>query len=301
MYHKVKNFNNMFKYENFVSVKNFRENINFLKKYYSIVNCFDMFNDEIKNSDKKIFLTFDDGLRCHFDYVYKILKDNNINAIFYICNLPLEKKKILTVHKIHLILAKFKSNHVIKILHNILERKMLKYSPANYYSYQNLKDINNEFELKRILNYQIKNEFRDYVVNKLFNFFFYDISEKNICTEYYLSYKEIKEMSRNNMIIGSHTDTHPVLTNLEESEWKKELSESVNKFSEYNPDRLKTFCYPYGVKKTYNKKMKEFLNNMDVSFSVIAEDKNITNKDLKKNRQELPRFDCSNFFQFEKS
>jgi hypothetical protein len=40
---------------------------------------------------------------------------------------------------------------------------------------------------------------------------------------------------------------------------------------------------------------------MDVSFSVIAEDKNITNKDLKKNRQELPRFDCSNFFQFEKS
>ena len=46
----------MFKYENFVSVKNFRKNINFLKKYYSIVNCFDMFNDEIKNSDKKIFL-----------------------------------------------------------------------------------------------------------------------------------------------------------------------------------------------------------------------------------------------------
>ena len=26
MYHKVKNFNNMFKYENFVSVKNFRKN-----------------------------------------------------------------------------------------------------------------------------------------------------------------------------------------------------------------------------------------------------------------------------------
>lgn len=296
MYHKVKNYDKKFKYENFISIENFKKNIIFLKKNYSIINCYDIFENNFQNKRKKIFLTFDDGLKCHYDFVYKILMQNKINAFFYICNLPLEKEKILAVHKIHLILGQYKSQCVLSILKRILENKMLNFSQKNNFSYKYFNDQNKQIEIKRVLNYLIKPEFRDYIIDKLFNYFFDNVSEKKISKLYYLNNKEIKEMAKNGMIIGSHTNTHPVLTNLSSKNWKKEISYSVDKFSYYNLNKAKTFCYPYGVKKTYNKEIKDYLNKLDVHFSVTAEQKNINNYHLTKNRQELPRFDCYNFF-----
>jgi len=47
--------------------------------------------------------------------------------------------------------------------------------------------------------------------------------------------------------IGSHTRTHPMLTQLSEEEARRELSESRRRLSEITNSEVKLFCFPYGA------------------------------------------------------
>lgn len=293
VYHNINKENENYQYKHFVSDKNLVRQINFLKKKYSILNCKDLFNKKLNFKSTDVFLTFDDGLKNHFRIVLPILKKNKINAIFYISNLPIKNNKLLDVHKIHLLLGKYNSKQIFAYLKKIITKKML-LNETNTYAYKNLEDKYGEKNLKRVLNYDLKIEYKSDIISKIFNNFFFGISEKHISNKYYMDFKEIKQLVNDGMIIGSHTISHPVLTNCDESYWKKEIKESVdfcNNINNYN-----TFCYPYGVKGTYNSKIIKYLDYLGVSFSVVVKDSVVTKKIFLEKRQEIPRIDCSNFF-----
>ena len=95
------------------------------------------------------------------------------------------------------------------------------------------------------------------------------------------------------MVIGSHGVSHTLLTRLNESQIKNEINEGF-KFTKKFTD-LKTFCYPYGGKESYNKKIIDYLNYKNVSFSFSVESRDISNIDLDKSKQSLPRYDCNKF------
>ena len=108
MYHYVRDYSPKFSYLNFLHFKSFEKQIEYFKSKLQFVDCNDFsYFQGNKSIKKKIFLTFDDGLSCHFKYVFKILKKKKINGIFYIPTLPLVKNEMLLPHKIHLMLAKF--------------------------------------------------------------------------------------------------------------------------------------------------------------------------------------------------
>ena len=93
----------------------------------------------------KIFLTFDDGLSCHYKFVFKILKKYNLNGIFYIPTQPLIKNKLLLPHKIHLILATFGGKKSFQILMKFIDDKMI--------DKKKVKSLNKQhISIKKILN-----------------------------------------------------------------------------------------------------------------------------------------------------
>ena len=57
----------------------------------------------------------------------------------------------------------------------------------------------------------------------------------------------------------------------------------------------KTFAYPYGGYHSFNRDIENYLDKINVSFSVNVENRNIINKDMIKRRQALPRYDCNKF------
>ena len=73
---------------------------------------------------------------------------------------------------------------------------------------------------------------------------------------------------------------------------KREIDSSIKYLNQFT--KLKTFCYPYGSKISYNSKIKNYLSKK-VSFSVTVTNKKISNQDFEKNRQEFSRLDCNNF------
>ena len=88
VYHKVKKYDRNFKFDKFLHINNFKKQINFFQNNYNFIDCVDLFDKTNKFKKNDIFLTFDDGLKIHFKYVYPFLKEKKINGIFYIPTLP---------------------------------------------------------------------------------------------------------------------------------------------------------------------------------------------------------------------
>ena len=79
MYHYVQEFNKNLPRLKFLHIDNFRKQLDFFESHYGFVSKKD-FLDSLKTGEvnKGVILTFDDGLKCHFDYVYKELIERNL-------------------------------------------------------------------------------------------------------------------------------------------------------------------------------------------------------------------------------
>ena len=99
-----------------LELKGFINQINYFKNSFNftssdqLLNCI-YNNDEIKPNS--IALTFDDGFKDHFKYVFPILNKEKIPALFFPSAKPIEENIVLTVHKIHFILANSKDKKIL--------------------------------------------------------------------------------------------------------------------------------------------------------------------------------------------
>lgn len=296
VYHKIKKFDRNYKFDKFLHINDFKKQIKFLKKKYNIIDCKKLFDKSEKFKTQDLFLTFDDGLKIHYDFVFPQLKKNKINGIFYLSTLPFTENKILTVHKIHILLSKIKNNLLLTYIYKNLKKSMVDQNRLQKFHkniYVKQKNLNENVKIKKILNYSIKTDFRNHFIDKMFKFFFPTLSESKFIKEYYLSEKNLREMLKNDMVFGSHTQNHEVLSFLSTKKAKKEIDLSLDYLDQFT--NYKTFCYPYGSKKTYNKNIIDHLNKKKVSFSVTVNNKDISINDFVNKRQELPRYDCNNF------
>ena len=297
MYHYVKKQNKKEKYAKYLHYKNFEKQIIFFKKKYLFFNCKNIENFFLKkNFNKKIFLTFDDSLKSHYTFVYKILKKHQLNGIFYIPTLPYLEKKILDVHKVHLILNYFGEKNSYNKLKDYIEEKMIDGPKRKFFRdkiYKNQKNTIEENYFKKTLNYYVKDNYKNFLIDKIFKFFFPDLNEKKFCDEFYLTEKEINEMSKNGMVFGGHTITHRVLSKLTNKEILHEVKTSLDFINHLSP--YKTFAYPYGGFHSFNNYAEKILSNNDVKFSMNVKNKNIGYKDIFLRPQALPRYDCNKF------
>ncbi len=298
MYHYVRKNLKEYPYFKSLSISRFKRQIVTLKKKYGIISNENQIN--VKNN--KVLLTFDDGLKDHLQ-VAKILKRNNITGIFFIPTQPLKNKKILNVHKTHLILGKKKSSLALKELKNlIINQNIIKnknlfksYNKIQHLSkiYNNhVKDEKDKIEFKSIINYLSKDIFlQSKILDKLMKLFKIKKKIKDI----YLNNLEISKMYNMGMIIGSHGHSHRLLSKLTFKEQKLEISRSNKYLKKIIGKNLSHFCYPYGGKKSYNSNTIKILklNKFKYAYSVNKADVNSNN--LKNKPFEIPRYDCINF------
>ena len=265
-YHYVREYkSNKFKKINYLEIKKFNDQINYLKKNFNIIK----FEDILElNTDKKkynkpfAFLTFDDGYYDHYKYVLPILTKNKLQGIFYPPIKIFDKKFILDVNKVQFVIASLKDNR--KLLSEI--EKLLQF----------------------ILPKKIRNEINDYLFNKYVTKD-YEEFRKNL----YLSEKQISEMIGYGMHFGSHSTNHEWMQYLGIDEQEKEISKSINFLSKkFKLDKEHySFCYPYG---SYNidtiKVLKKY--KFKIGFTTNP---NAFVRNKKNDLYSFPRFDTNDF------
>ncbi|NOQ31403.1 MAG: polysaccharide deacetylase family protein [Helicobacteraceae bacterium] len=301
MYHYIRNSNKDMPFFRYLSIDNFKKQLDYFEKEYGFVT-YDEFNsflndyslyDTIKN---RVILTFDDGFLDHYEYVLPELLKRNLFGLFYIPTGVYEKKKALDVHRIHFLLGKYGGEVLIDAIKNRVQDHMLQEKEVNTFKEITYTTQDNDFytqEFKKIFNYYIKYEHRENLLDEIVKEF---SSEEEIFTNLYMSIEQLKEMQTNNMIIGSHSVNHFVFSKLSNSEQYYEINNSF-KFLEQNSEKskVKTFCFPYGGFETFTDYTEKILHNCGCDFSFNVEYRDIELKDFKNRAQALPRYDCNQF------
>lgn len=298
MYHYVQRFNKLNPYLRFLDIKNFCKQLDYFEQNFGFVRREDWIgflkNGTIEKSKNKILLTFDDGLKCHYKYVFPELQKRGLFGFFYIPTLPFQRNKILDVHKIHLLCGSFQGIEVyrelIKLVNNemIPDRKREEFSKTTYKSQKNYKFV---IEIKRILNYFIDYKFRENLIDNLAKNLNYQFNLEN----FYLSKDNIKEMDKAGHIIGSHTVNHFVMSKISRDQQLNEIKQSFSFINSIISNNQKSYCHPYGGFYSFNNDTVDLLNEENVKYSFNVESRDIEDNDFLKSIQFLPRYDCNEF------
>jgi peptidoglycan/xylan/chitin deacetylase (PgdA/CDA1 family) len=292
MYHYIKNDERYYKNFRYLNLKNFIKQLDYFEKKYGICNYEEIINFHKNPKSKKIILTFDDGLQEHYNHVYKILKRREKSAIFFIPSKILNKNTFLKVHKIHFLIAKIKIDKLLDQLNNLLKKNRSK-NLQNYSNFNKSYTSNDDHQkvnlFKRYLNYYIDHNSSEKIVSKLIRINKINLENKN----FYLNKKNLLTMSNNKMVIGSHSHSHPVLSNLNYKNQKHEIFLSSKVLQQVTGKKMNFFSFPYGIKNTYNQFTLRLLTKIGVKHSFIAD--NHISSDKKFNHLKLKRFDCNKF------
>lgn len=275
----------------------FQENFGFIDKQ-DFLNYFKTDDNTLKKSgiDNGVILTFDDGLSCHYNYVYPELKKRGLWGIFYVPTGVYQENKLLDVHRAHILLATCNDNEVFELLSRkitssiLIDENRIEFQQETY---KMQKDADYTKMVKRILNYYIDYQFREKILDELIGEFeLQDLCQVN---KFYINDQQMQEMKDGGMIIGSHSVSHPVMSKLSFDEQKIEIQQSFSRLNDYIDVSGKTFCYPYGGKHSYTEETVQILNEEQCVFSFDVNSRDITIQDVVNYPQTLPRYDCNEF------
>lgn len=298
MYHYIRAYNKTLPNFKFLHQADFKLQLDYFEKKYGFVKLED-WESYVKtgNYEKikgKIVLTFDDSIKDHFNVVYQELKKRKLWGIFYIPTIPYINNKILTVHQIHLLCGIYSGKDLLEYTKSLLSDKMIKdeviaeFKDKSYFYWTNEDGVS---EFKRILNYYLNKEYLDYILGKILEKFELNInSNKFYCSEY-----ELKEMSKNNMILGSHSRDHLVMSNLNYNDQYTQIKESMDFIETITHTNLKTYCHPFGGFPSFNNITLKILKDLNFDYAFNVEYRDINENDWEISKYHLPRYDCNEF------
>lgn len=296
MYHYVRQANPSLAHFRYLDVGNFERQLDYFQSEYGFVTReeWDAFisGHSVELPDG-VVLTFDDAMSCHFDYVYPILKERGLWGIFYVPTAPYESNAILDVHRIHLLTGAIKGAELYGYLKDIVSQDMIPFSKredfeqATYVTQTNYPGV---AEFKRLLNYYVDEALKPELISKIAERFDYTFP-----TNFYVSAENLNTMSKTGMIIGSHTQDHPVMSKLNEADQRKQLVHSFDYLESICHLPHRTFCHPFGGFHSFDENTVKLLDELNVLYSFNVWSRDIEHADLIKYRHALPRYDCNEF------
>ena len=299
MYHYVRNIKKS-KFPNLKGLEfsDFRKQIIYLKKNFNILSnnqFIEILNSRKIPKKKSILLTFDDGYRDHFEYVFPFLKKQDVSAVFYPPIMCVRNKAVLDVNKIHFILAKEENRDKILDLIFLYVKKILNKNPQQIgiekINLLSRYDDKKTILIKRLLQHHLPLPYRTKIVDKIFKHIV-NYSEEEFSKILYMNKNNIQELYKNNFSIGSHGYNHYWWEKINKNEQEMEIKKSIDYFKKIKVfDKNFSVCYPYG---SYNLQTLNLLKKYKIKFALTTRVGSVNKKNIKK-VYELPRFDTNDF------
>ncbi len=284
MFHDIRDHDNTkyierYKLKSFMTVKEFKNQLDYLIEEYDIISSSEIPNVKNNNS-KHAILTFDDGLLDHY-YVADILNDMGLTGTFLIPTQAVRDRIIMSVHKIQFLLASINEKELVKRILNLTPRHISNKYLWEKHSVSQWKDNWWTPEMVFVTNFLRYHDKWD-ITNRLFNNII-TTDEVGFCDNFYLNEKQIQEMVSAGHEIGGHGFLSAPLTAIEDQE--SDIVQSLNYVKKfYKGDVM--FSYPNGK---YNKDTIKILekNGCKYAYTTVKQDINNDTSML-----ELPRYDA---------
>lgn len=244
-----------------VSPENFDDQINFLKKKFTLISIDEMaeYLQQGKFPKGCVAITFDDGYADNFFEALPILENHKVHAVFYIAT-----SNIGTSHEFwwdnleRIFLLDHPLPAALKIenngrLHTLKTSSQAERLSAYYFLHSIIKNL----EVKE----------RDTLVNHIISLS--GLTPNGRATHRVLTSAELQSLSRSPYAtIGAHTHNHPKLSTCTLQDQQEEIVQSKNILEELSGKPVKHFSYPFGSKVDYTQTTIDICRT--IGFTTVA-------------------------------
>lgn len=243
--------------------------------------------NDFSQIQKKILLTFDDGLSDHYTYVYPILKKYGVSGIFFINSKNINNGMMDAVHKLHYLYGRLGWQKLIKII-----EKVALFEKIDLDSYYDIELATKSYGLdtpkvaciKYALNHSMGRVAREDLINKIFDNNFPDLNQAS----FYLSTLNVREMFLGGMVFGYHGHEHQPFSRLSSRQVLNSIKKQNAFFDDLNISKPSFLSFPYGDRFSYSKQTLKILSSCDINFA-FSSDSDLIKGSLVKM---LTRTDC---------
>lgn len=260
--------------------------IKFLKKHYDVISFSELSERLAGNktlTGRELIITFDDGFSDNYSNAYRLLNSVDIPAAFYISTGYIGGDKTFWFNE---------------VVHAIKVAKKLSFNMTDEtYNFEATKE-NKQKAIKLVLNKlkEIPNSERLNAIESLYR----DLNFKadNIpASELPMTWENINEMASNNMEIGSHAISHPILSRLTDEEMQQEIIDSKKTIESMTKKSCRTIAYPVGERNAFTEKVQEVSEAAGYEYGLSYISGNNKSKNLKK--YSLARLHVERFYSHE--
>lgn len=244
-----------------LSTEKFRGQLDYLARHYRFVtieDCLRAIYEDAPLPPNAVLLSFDDGFADHFTNVFPLLHERGIQGCFFPPARAITHHRVLTVHKIHLLLATVVEEELYTAVLQSLADHRQEFRLEDDRHYIEKLALPSRFDgartcfIKRLLQVELAEELRDRIAGDLFRRYCPE-GEVVIARELYMSTDQLRCMARAGMCIGSHGDEHVWLGNAGPEQQAREIDGSLDFLDGLGvPTDRWAIAYPYG---SYNESL----------------------------------------------
>jgi peptidoglycan/xylan/chitin deacetylase (PgdA/CDA1 family) len=234
-------------------------------------------------------LTFDDGVRDHWDNVLPVLDRHGVKGIFAPIGLPYLEGKIPFVQKNQFVRGRLGEDGLpdvyleaaAELAPELDVAAMLEGTGPGEYRRGTEKYLRFKYAVNRLIPFELSQR----VLDRLFAEHV-SPDEQGFIKELYLSVDEIVELDRAGHAIAGHSISHPSLPRLSEADQEREISESLAWLGGLLGSPLAWFNYPYGDHDERSQRVVERLG-VEIAYSTRPPIDWVSHED----RYHVPRVD----------
>lgn len=261
-----------------ISINEFESDIDFFLKHYhpaSFENVLDFIKKNKKEKNPHFFLSFDDGLRECYDYIFPILNKKGIQAAIFLNPAFIDNKILFYKHKTSLIIEKLKNQNNQVILSEIS------------------KLLNGSFNKPEMIFYEIKylDQNKIHVIDKIGEICELDFENYLKTEKPYMTMEQVRDLQKQGHIIGSHSYDHPYFNKIDFSEMESQINKSIEYLKKNFTPKSLTFAFPfadYQIPETWINYLYDFAG-IEISFGTAGIKKDPIERHIQRIPMELSK------------
>jgi peptidoglycan/xylan/chitin deacetylase (PgdA/CDA1 family) len=242
------------------------KHIQYLKKHYNLISYDKFINHLLQNNlpPHSVCLTFDDGYRTVFTENLPVLRKNNISAIVFLVVDILNRIPCAWWEDLRLAIFSTEQKNIVL--------NQQKYSIKN--QKQKQRAYQKIIKYLKSLSQQQKMSEVSVLLNKLM---FVPGESASI----FMNIKEATQFIENGMEVGSHTISHPILSEIDATDRVSEINNSREQLEAMLNYPVKHFSYPNGTARDFNTEIAELVKQAGYQSAVtLIAGKNGSGTDL---------------------
>ena len=255
----------------------FEGQLEYILRHYNVVS-FGQVIDAAHGGEplpsRPALLTFDDGLKDHFEHVFPALRRHGIAGAFFPPSSVVLERRMLDINKVHFVLASVPDKtKLITILEELVEDAGTPYVLRPLEEYRREFWVKGRYDdepvayLKRMLQHSLPEPLRALITDHMFKRFV-SADVTGFAAELYVSLADLEVMIDGGMEVGSHGHNHLWLDREPELVQAADIDKSLVMLDMLGLPRSGfLFCYPYGA---YNDETLRLLADRECAAAVVV-------------------------------